>query len=243
MTFCRNTKIKIIPTRDYCSRVGIDYCQNVAPGVVSVLDNGSSVAGGQAGNVALKVSGVVEQTAIPIHRHGGTTGIVVEVQVAGCKCRTASVGQGRGCLDVQPDQVAAVVNVAVFLHNCGLQCPFLTVVIGCDGFLSPQAIGVILVIDGDIVFTTVNVFASHRYQLTAVFPGIGPSAVGEHVADGVAGDSVAIVGGQQITPCVVIVVPLHGAENMLTRFAALPIGWNPSFIFYYFRDIFVFSWG
>lgn len=40
----------------------------------------------------------------------------------------------------------------------------------------------------------------HRCQLTAMLPGVGPSAVGKHIADGVAGNGLAIVARQLIAP-------------------------------------------
>ena len=45
----------------------------------------------------------------------------------------------------------------------------------------------------------------HGCQPTATLPGIGPGAIGEHIANCITGNRVAVVGGQQIAPFAVTV--------------------------------------
>ena len=57
--------------------------------------------------------------------------------------------------------------------------------------LDPQPVRVVLIIPGGTA-------GGHGRELPTVFPGIGPGAVGQHVANGVTGNGLTIVTGQQI---------------------------------------------
>ena len=54
---------------------------------------------------------------------------------------------------------------------------------------------------------------AHALELPSMLPGIAPGAVGEHIADGVAGDGLAVVAGEQILPAA---VPIGIADRTQT---------------------------
>ena len=53
----------------------------------------------------------------------------------------------------------------------------------------------------------------HRGQLSAVFPGVGPVAVGGDVANGIAGNGFSIVARQQVAPVTVAVGVVNGLNG------------------------------
>ena len=104
-------------------------------------------------------------------------------------------------------QAAAVVNVAVGSGTVGTLCPQTIGIIGhapCGGTVG------------------------HGGQFSAVFPGVSPSAIREHIDDLVGGDSLFVITGQQITPCEIAVGELItyiivsiGADGCDNRFMSI----------------------
>ena len=77
------------------------------------------------------------------------------------------------------------------------------------GLADAQAIGVVKEGGRDAGF-------GHLLQLAALFPGVGPGAVGERIADGIIGDGGAVVLGQLILPGGIVGVSdglQHGANG------------------------------
>jgi len=93
-------------------------------------------------------------------------------------------------------QGAAIVSIAVS--------------IGSIGFLCPQAVGIV----GKAPAAGA---VRHARQLSAVLPAVIPCPVGEHVADGIRLDRLAVVSGQQVAPGFVSVAAFlstkRGQEN------------------------------
>ena len=67
----------------------------------------------------------------------------------------------------------------------------------------------------------------HGGQLPAMLPGIGPGAVGEHIADGIAGYGAAVVPGEQVAPFgipVGVADSLHRGTEGAVRIGVLGAG-------------------
>ena len=75
-----------------------------------------------------------------------------------------------------------------------------------DRFAGADAVGV--------VFVAVSVAAIGDFPQLPAHPGVGGAVVGEHVADAVVGDGLAVVLGQQIRPAAVAVGVGFGLQNL-----------------------------
>ena len=75
-----------------------------------------------------------------------------------------------------------------------------------DRFAGADAVGV--------VFVAVSVAAIGDFPQLPAHPGVGGAVVGEHVADAVVGDGLAVVLGQQIRPAAVAVGVGLGLQNI-----------------------------
>ena len=62
----------------------------------------------------------------------------------------------------------------------------------------------------------------HGSQFTAMLPGVGPGAVGQHVANGIAGNGLAVVAGQQIAPSTIIGI-VDSSLHRTQRAGGMPI--------------------
>ena len=94
-------------------------------------------------------------------------------------------------------QLAAL--IAVLVGNC------------TAGTLCPDTVLVVAIRPGGISY-------SNALQLSAVLPGVGTQTVGEHIADSVVGDGIAIVACQQCPPGLALVGIDHrvGGRSQLT---------------------------
>ena len=99
---------------------------------------------------------------------------------------------GGGCI------VGKVQSIATHGH-LAQAAAVIDVVIGSGtvGPLGSQAVCVVGVRPGGAAI-------GHGSQLTAMLPGIGPGAVRQHVANGITGNGLAVVPGQQIAPSAII---------------------------------------
>ena len=75
-----------------------------------------------------------------------------------------------------------------------------------DRFAGADAVGV--------VFVAVSVAAIGDFPQLPAHPGVGGAVVGEHVADAVVGDGLAVVLGQQVRPAAVAVGVGFGLQNL-----------------------------
>ena len=75
-----------------------------------------------------------------------------------------------------------------------------------DRFAGADAVGV--------VFVAVSVAAIGDFPQLPAHPGVGGAVVGEHVADAVVGDGLAVVLGQQVRPAAVAIGVGFGLQNL-----------------------------
>ena len=75
-----------------------------------------------------------------------------------------------------------------------------------DCFGRADAVGVVLI--------AVGVAAVGDFPQLTALPGVGGAVVGEHVADAVVGDGLAVVLGQQIRPVAVAIGVCLGLQNL-----------------------------
>ena len=68
-----------------------------------------------------------------------------------------------------------------------------------DGFADADAVGVVAI--GD----SLSACRGGRCQLSSLLPGEGVATVGQRVTDGIVGDGLAVIGGQQVLPGAVTV--------------------------------------
>ena len=52
----------------------------------------------------------------------------------------------------------------------------------------------------------------HGYKLAVMLPGIGSGVIGQHVANGVAGNGLAVIAVQQVTVHIIIKSTLRGTK-------------------------------
>lgn len=161
----------------------------VAQGVMGSKGTCKCASGGQ--DVALCVIGILDNRSAA----GIQDGSNVTLQVGGIVVVRAVVGNRHGSAGCV---IGKVQGIAAHGH-LAQAAAVVDVVIGSGtvGSLGSQAVRIVGVRPGGAAI-------GHGRQLTAMLPGIGPCAVGQHIANGVTGNGLAVVAGQQITPGTII---------------------------------------
>ena len=161
---------------------------DVAAVAEGVMDTESRSKGsGGAEGIAPGIVGVLDYCCSASIEDGS----YIALQVGDIVICRAVVGQGQRCTG---RIVAEVQRIAPNGHTCQLAADVDVAIGGAAvGSLGAHTIGIVSVSPGGAA-------VGHTLQFPATLPGVGPSAVGEHIADGVAGDGDAVIAGEQVAP-------------------------------------------
>ena len=189
-----------------CVGHGAGGGQRIAPCVIGVCHHLHAAAVDQSGHVALRVLQVEVLRAIVGDGHGANF-VVGEVQecAAGGRVnvdlrqRVTEVGvacpRGLACVDDLAAGIADVIDAAVLADSVPAG-----VIAETDHFRVAGSIG-----------------AGHLLQLAAVLPTVAPCAVIGQVADGIGGQCLPVIAGQQILPRAVTITIGDGVQCRAQR--------------------------
>ena len=185
------TNLRIVITAGYIieSHFGIVVIVPIAEGILIA----HGVAGG-VGNGAL-APGVVAVLSHDLPRGGADDGNNIPLDIVEVVEQHGPVGKAHAL-------AGAVVEEA---HN-GIPGLLRQNLGAVDRFAGADAVGV--------VFVAVSGAAIGDFPQLPAHPGVGGAVVGEHVADAVVGDGLAVVLGQQVRPAAVAVGVCLGLQNL-----------------------------